>query len=120
MDFFGQNFELLVFEDKVFEQMPNFSSNQLAEIDCNNYRERREGEKRKVKESPLHPQRERLRWKKIHWKKQVLPKGLFACESIQIQSFCLFKISLRELLFLSIMVYWKIGQNNCVERWTDE
>jgi hypothetical protein len=61
MNFFGQIFELLVFEHLVFEQMPNFSSNQLAEIDCNNYRERREREKRKGKENPLHPQRERLR-----------------------------------------------------------
>ena len=50
--------------------------------------------------------------------KQVLPKGLFVCGSFKIQVIVCSR--LRKLLFLSIMVCWKIEQNNCVERWTDQ
>jgi hypothetical protein len=63
--------------------MPNFSSNQLAEIDCNNYRERREGEKRKGKS--FAPSKRNIEMKENSLKNKSHQKGLFVCGSFKIQ-----------------------------------
>jgi hypothetical protein len=80
MDFCGQIFELLV-----FEQMPNFSSNQLAEIDCNNYRERREGEKRKGKS--FAPSKRKIEMKENSLKNKSFQKVCLSVEALKFKLF---------------------------------
>jgi hypothetical protein len=85
MDFFGQNFELLVFEDKVFEQMPKFF---IKPIGRNRLQQLPRTKGRREKESKgksFAPSKRKIEMKENSLENKSYQKGLFVCGSFKIQ-----------------------------------